>query len=1703
MEMPHAPSGQYGHQGQFTTGAPPPGQPVYNLYRPTYGSGPGPGPGLGPGQPPNGAPVAQGSTRNFVGGPTPPPSTANGVAPPSVQGPHPPFPMGGRPPMMPPHMMNRLPLPGQGQVWNLQESHLSEPLQPTSRHRSSPSNSSAQQPFYGFDKEAGVPSTSKAASDDKGDDTEDEAPSKPQHQIGQALTTNNKTGPQQLPLGALSRTSTSQSDAPTGEDGRGRRQSGLMAGIRGKLGGGGAANASDENRRDSWGAPNPQQSVTGDGVSEASIVMDESGQPKQRLPLSRLRNAENASDNAALYNPQAMGPQGIMGPQGPGNPPVGGNMNYPQQQQQPSFPPPEKKRSFFGNANSGNNAAPGMLRKGESDISRLSVSSTNPAEQGHGNGASKRGFSGFFGKLRQGGGNAHQESAGPAQPTSYRPLPSGFPPGNSMPPTQMQPPPGPGQPPADLTAPPPITGQGHSRRDSLSSTRSVTFAPIQNSQSSLAQQGAAGDGDKGKKLGSLFGFGKKKTEARPQPGPHQANQAMVGQGPPGAGVPGQAYPGPQFLAPQAPGQQPMVQMGRGQAGQAGQLPPAQMGRGLALPPEQGSPGQMGRGQATPEPGAQDQPGRPSSTGRGYTLTDRPVSTGPGEGPTDATRPPSTGRGGLAPGQIGQMGQAGPGAGPQQLGRGQGPPGFAAFPGQFGMQALGPDGRPILLQGQFNPQTGQFMVLLPPGVSPPPNAMVPAMNMRPVMPGQSSSQLNPMPSLPEDGPQSPQAAVDSPATGPTGQQTPQTNGLNTTTPLPSRSISTVEQESLRPDAPTPPGSRAQQQPGSPSSQRSQPVSVSTQDQSRGSLNTTPVQYRQPFQPPQSANASAPQAQGLAPTLTAGQIPARKPVHPVQSPPTSPAEAVKPQDTVNDTASRDQRSPSISSQARTSVPGAQGTASNPNHVDQAGRASGSPSTHRLSAQQPTQQQQSPLLSSPANQAPPNSSPHPSLQGSQQPQQPGQPPMGQPGAPFFGPGAPPGPAQNGPYPGFPPSGLRPPGASMAAPMAVPKEKEQSTLSKLLKGAKNPSHDKPEKKSIFSFRREHKQPSPPQPQSQTGPGQQGQQGQPFPPGPQFLRPQMTGPGQGPPPQSMPPQQVLRPQVTGPQGPPNNPSPLRPQMTGPPSTTNAQQPLRPQMTGPQGFPTQPYAGPVQAGRGEPQYAQVPIPAGYGFVRGEGSVAPAPAPYGVSAPVGFAIPPGQSTTPGAPQHMWTQGAIRPVWTAPAPGQPILQPRPVGPQDPNGSTATPSSAEDRQQVTPPKSQDQQSVPPVASGRTPAQSTGAAEQPAVHQQTPISPQPSLASQLVSPSSATVPEGQYAPRPEFSQPARLPSQSQAPAKPMAPPQSQQAASSPHNYTVPRSAFSTIQPPQGPTVIPPNQVHNSEGGLVPERQPSAVSQISVQQGPPSRPSNLSSPAPHPSPAGQSSDATSSRPTPDRGMSPDSVPPSAQDSRTVSPEPVRQPFTSPHRGPQLQMQIQPPQDDGAQSSQQTSEYVKHAPNNSRGSLQVQPQTPRNVPEDNIYDATPRTSTVPPQYRDDGPNRNSIPATEPKSPGPSRETAKAKSPQLNNARLTPPSPIEGDESTNFKDQPTHNRASAVAESTDIANGVDTPPKAHSTDRELFEEAKRRRLLREQEEKIPVFPTEPDPTPPKKDEEDLPQMSATSYPGQEWNPYEAGFGDWED
>lgn len=244
-----------------------------------------------------------------------------------------------------------------------------------------------------------------------------------------------------------------------------------------------------------------------------------------------------------------------------------------------------------------------------------------------------------------------------------------------------------------------------------------------------------------------------------------------------------------------------------------------------------------------------------------------------------------------------------------------------------------------------------------------------------------------------------------------------------------------------------------------------------------------------------------------------------------------------------------------------------------------------------------------------------------------------------------------------------------------------------------------------------------------------------------------------------------------------------------------------------------------------------------------------------------------------------------------------------------------------------------------------------------------------------------------------------------------------------------------------------------------------------------------------------------------------------MSPEQPVQPFVPP-RSMQTQMQSVQRTDQTVESP--SSEYSQQTPVTSRSSLQVQPLTPRHRPgqqeeEENLYDATPRQSKVPAQYRDAGSNRTSVASpTEPKSVG-SFQDLGAKAAEQAPPAKTPPSPVQPVEEvpprpvspiiyangdTSSAPPAAESSSKKAVNGVDDLNSQDTPPKTASMDRDLFEQAKRQQMMREQEEKIPVFVQEPDPVPaPKKDNEEIPQMSATSYPGQEWNPY--GDVDWED
>lgn len=178
--------------------------------------------------------------------------------------------------------------------------------------------------------------------------------------------------------------------------------------------------------------------------------------------------------------------------------------------------------------------------------------------------------------------------------------------------------------------------------------------------------------------------------------------------------------------------------------------------------------------------------------------------------------------------------------------------------------------------------------------------------------------------------------------------------------------------------------------------------------------------------------------------------------------------------------------------------------------------------------------------------------------------------------------------------------------------------------------------------------------------------------------------------------------------------------------------------------------------------------------------------------------------------------------------------------------------------------------------------------------------------------------------------------------------------------------------------------------------------------------------------------------------------------------------------------------------------------------------QEDIYGATPRTEIHPIQQptRESAVSAPDDELAEPKGGGTShevlehRETQEAPSPQgpqdlaiETDSSPSPSSPLS-------QPAPIH---SSPAANTDAERTNDTRPASPTNNNpaDIFEEARRRAVLRDMEEKIPVFPTEPDmeaqqlaqlAAKKKEEEEERPQMSATSYPGQEWNPYGEGWDD---
>ncbi|KAK3695598.1 hypothetical protein B0T22DRAFT_455782 [Podospora appendiculata] len=524
-------------------------------------------------------------------------------------------------------------------------------------------------------------------------------------------------------------------------------------------------------------------------------------------------------------------------------------------------------------------------------------------------------------------------------------------------------------------------------------------------------------------------------------------------------------------------------------------------------------------------------------------------------------------------------------------------------------------------------------------------------------------------------------------------------------------------------------------------------------------------------------------------------------------------------------------------------------------------------------------------------------------------------------------------------------------------------------------------------------------------------------------------------------------------------------------------------------------------------YPQVPIPAGYGYVHGEGRVAVALQPcYVGTAPGGQPYGPSPAQM-GQAQQQWTpQGpGMRQVSGGPAPGQQIMYQRADGGQaqgqvllPPNGAGVAPLPNE--QVASNRQAQAVQAAPQgppqtISSGSANSRAAASSPRPSTLTPTPQATPAGLSTVSPSPANTlqptvSLPETQYQPRPEgthFSTASSSLDRNASPP-PQPPPQIQHPAS-PQSYPLPDSAFSPINPaaahfpnPPPPRAFIPDPQLQSQ--LVPQRQVSAASQVSLLPGnsPPHQGSNLSSPASHVGLVGPSPNVSPSpHITPERAVSPEpplhAVAPNHTiiDSRTVSPEPPAQAFAPP------------------------------------------PPPGHHVVEENIYDATPRHSVLPPAgYQQEHTSNHAITAAtnpaEPKSIRPPRQVVQP--PQHIIVETPPPTaaappavahsqPVVEPPSPPIHPATTIAHSSSNGNGDGNSNGHDAPPK---TSADIFEEAKRKMLLREQEEKIPVYPTEPDmnfaaaAAARRKDQEDMPQMSATSYPGQEWNPYGDGVGE---
>lgn len=548
----------------------------------------------------------------------------------------------------------------------------------------------------------------------------------------------------------------------------------------------------------------------------------------------------------------------------------------------------------------------------------------------------------------------------------------------------------------------------------------------------------------------------------------------------------------------------------------------------------------------------------------------------------------------------------------------------------------------------------------------------------------------------------------------------------------------------------------------------------------------------------------------------------------------------------------------------------------------------------------------------------------------------------------------------------------------------------------------------------------------------------------------------------------------------------------------------------------------------EPQYAPVPIPQGYIPVYGDGKPELMRAPsYGQPYPgmiwqghtqqwvypgmLPGQVPQGPQGPQGVPPHMVQQG-----WPQYPPYQGTPPPMMMAQHPP------PQQYIQGQQATPPPMMQGQALPPQVS----------MQQPPMHAQV-LAPTNGHA-QMVTPQHAISPPHSAG----FVPPQQGPSGSsdhmqaiQHNGQPIAPQAQQQFAVMPESapapvrtsndgptqsYTlestkpesaqapsqaVPRSAFAVVRPTAGHDQLQPPQDHANS--LVPQRQLSGASEVS---------SLTSGPATSQGSTGAHSDHTVGQVQQSNGILARGV---------ANPEPTyeRPPVTLRDEGQRMETPV-------TSTSTEKDDIYGATPRQSVHATPVQPQTQHNdergivpgsstqehlgepevkfsgpLPNNRSPEFKPTFKVEPPSQQGfvvDAPpvtgepgTPSTIPALDSAPPSSTLSTAApvvtSKSPSPSEEE--PPSPTESELGKKHKESETGEDGKA------LVNGKPVQSSA-----EIFEEHKRKQLLRDMEEKIAIFPTETQQMlePKKKKDDDAPMMSATSYPGQEWNPYGDGW-----